>query len=164
MSQRNFDFVGWTKTALQNRRFTDADAMIRELTDLFDNVTFDERQSVFQNWIERLKSVIRHNGECFIKWLINLPLGPSSSRNRRGDITCCTPYIRIHIQIHFNIPVDIHICLHLHIWIDVPVHVHVHVPVHIDIHIGIHVDIDIDITSTSHRHHIDIDIGIDIHI
>jgi histone-lysine N-methyltransferase SETMAR len=84
MSQRNFDFVGWTKTALQNRRFTDADAMVRALTDLFDNVTFDELQSVFQNWIERLKSVIIHNGEYFIKWLIKVPLVPSSSRNRRG--------------------------------------------------------------------------------
>jgi hypothetical protein len=38
---------------------------------------------VFQNWIERLKSVIRHNGEYFIKWLIKVPLVPSSSRNRR---------------------------------------------------------------------------------
>jgi hypothetical protein len=63
LSPRNFYFVGWTKTALQNRRFTDADAMVRALTDLCDNVTFDELQSVFQNWIERLKSVIRHNGE-----------------------------------------------------------------------------------------------------
>jgi hypothetical protein len=29
-----------------------ADAMVRALTDLFDRVTFDELQSVFQNWIE----------------------------------------------------------------------------------------------------------------
>jgi hypothetical protein len=41
--------------------------MVRALTDLFDSVTFDELQSLFQNWIERLKSVIRHNGEYFIK-------------------------------------------------------------------------------------------------
>jgi hypothetical protein len=84
MSQRNFDFVGWTKTALQNRRFTDADAMVRALTDLFDNVTFDERLSVFQYWIERLNSVIIHNGEYFIKGLITVPLVPSTTRNRRG--------------------------------------------------------------------------------
>jgi hypothetical protein len=32
-----------------------ADAMVRSQTDLFDNVTFDELQSVFQNWIERLE-------------------------------------------------------------------------------------------------------------
>jgi hypothetical protein len=84
LSQRNFYFVGWTKTALQNRRSTDADAMVAALTDLFDNVTFDELQSVFQNWIERLKSVITHNGEYLINWRIKIPLVPSSSRNRRG--------------------------------------------------------------------------------
>jgi hypothetical protein len=67
-----------------------ADAMVQALTDLFDSVTFDELQSVFQNWIERLKSVIRHNGEDFIKWLIKVPLVPSSSRNRRA-IRFCTP-------------------------------------------------------------------------
>jgi hypothetical protein len=44
-----------------------ADAMVRALTHLFDSVTFDELQSVFQNWIERLKSVIRHNGKYFMK-------------------------------------------------------------------------------------------------
>jgi hypothetical protein len=44
-----------------------ADAMVRALTDLFDSVTLEELQSVFQNWIERLKSIITHNGECFIK-------------------------------------------------------------------------------------------------
>jgi hypothetical protein len=63
-----------------------ADAMVRGLTDLFDSVTFEERQSVFQNWIERLKSIIRHNGECFIKWLIKVLLVLSSSRNGRGPL------------------------------------------------------------------------------
>jgi hypothetical protein len=32
-----------------------SDAMVGALTDLFDSVTFEELQSVFQNWIERLK-------------------------------------------------------------------------------------------------------------
>jgi hypothetical protein len=41
--------------------------MVRALRALFDSVIFDELQSVFQNWIERLKSVIRHLGEYFIK-------------------------------------------------------------------------------------------------
>jgi hypothetical protein len=44
-----------------------ADAMVRALSDLFERVTFDELQSVFQNWTERLKSVITHNGEYFAK-------------------------------------------------------------------------------------------------
>jgi hypothetical protein len=40
--------------------------VLEELTDLFDTVTSEEFQSVFQNWIERLEWVIRHNGEYFI--------------------------------------------------------------------------------------------------
>jgi hypothetical protein len=48
---------------------------------------------VFQNWIERLKSVIRHLGEYFIKWLIKVLLVRSSSRNRMGVIRLCTAYI-----------------------------------------------------------------------
>jgi hypothetical protein len=67
LSLCDFWFFGLAKIALQNRRFTDADAVIEALTDLFDSVTFEELQNVFQNWIERLESVIRHNGEYFIK-------------------------------------------------------------------------------------------------
>jgi histone-lysine N-methyltransferase SETMAR len=67
LSPCDFWSSGRTKTALQNRRFTDADAVIEALTDLFSSVTFEELQNVFQNWIERLEWVIRHNGEYFIK-------------------------------------------------------------------------------------------------
>jgi hypothetical protein len=42
-------FFGSIKTALQNRKFADADAAVEELTDLFDGVTFEELQSGFQN-------------------------------------------------------------------------------------------------------------------
>jgi hypothetical protein len=43
------------------------DAEVEALTDLLGRVTFEELQSVFQNWIERLEYVIRHNEEYFIK-------------------------------------------------------------------------------------------------
>jgi hypothetical protein len=67
LSPCDFWFLGRAKTALQNQRFTDADAVIEALTGLFDSVTFEELQNVFENWIERLEWVIRHNGEYFIK-------------------------------------------------------------------------------------------------
>jgi G3E family GTPase len=67
MSPCNFWFVGWAKIALQNRRFADADAVVEGKTDLFDTVTFEELQSVFQNWIERLEWVVTHNGEYLMK-------------------------------------------------------------------------------------------------
>jgi hypothetical protein len=37
--------------------------MVKGLTHLFDSVTFEELQSVFENWIERLEWVIRYSGE-----------------------------------------------------------------------------------------------------
>jgi hypothetical protein len=67
LSPYDFWFFGWANTALQNQRFTDADAVIEARTDQFDSVTFEELQNVLQNWIERLEWVIRHNGENFIK-------------------------------------------------------------------------------------------------
>jgi hypothetical protein len=67
MSPCNLWLFGWAKTALQNRRFADADVVIKGLTDLFDSISFEELQSLFQNWIEILEWVIGHNGEYFIK-------------------------------------------------------------------------------------------------
>jgi histone-lysine N-methyltransferase SETMAR len=63
LSPCDFWVCGRAKIALQNRRFTDANAVIEALTDLFDSVTFEE----LQKEIERLEWVIRHNGEYFIK-------------------------------------------------------------------------------------------------
>jgi histone-lysine N-methyltransferase SETMAR len=51
LSPCDFWFFGSAKTALQNRRFTGADAVIAALTDLLDRVPFEK----LQNWIERLK-------------------------------------------------------------------------------------------------------------
>jgi hypothetical protein len=48
-SQSDFSFFGSVKTALQNRRFADADAVVEALTALVDRVTFDELRSGLQN-------------------------------------------------------------------------------------------------------------------
>jgi hypothetical protein len=49
MSPYNFWFFRWLKTALQTRRWIDAGVMVKGLTNLFDTVTFEEFQRVFQN-------------------------------------------------------------------------------------------------------------------
>jgi hypothetical protein len=67
LSPYGFRVFAWAKTALQNRRFADVDAMVEALTDLLRRVTFEELQSVFPNSIERLKWVIRRNGTDFSK-------------------------------------------------------------------------------------------------
>jgi hypothetical protein len=67
LSPCEFSFFGRARTALQNRRLADENVPVEALTDLFHSITFEELQSVFQNWIERLKWVIRHNEEYFIQ-------------------------------------------------------------------------------------------------
>jgi hypothetical protein len=54
---------GRAKTALQNQRFANSGDVIEGLTDLSDNVTFDELRRVFQSWIRRLDRIIRNSGE-----------------------------------------------------------------------------------------------------
>jgi hypothetical protein len=49
LSKFDSSFFACAKTALQNRRFTDADAVIEALTGLFDSITFEELQNVFKN-------------------------------------------------------------------------------------------------------------------
>jgi hypothetical protein len=54
---------GPAKTAWRNRRFVDLNHVVEALTNLFDNVAFDELQHVFQSWIRRLEQVIKNSGE-----------------------------------------------------------------------------------------------------
>jgi hypothetical protein len=62
----DFQFFGQAKTLLRNRRFADADMVVDGLINLWDNVTFEEFESMFQNWIEKLEWAIEDNRECFI--------------------------------------------------------------------------------------------------
>jgi hypothetical protein len=52
---------------LRNEEFDDADALLERLTTLFDDVTFEELQSMFLAWIRRLARVIQHPGEYLTK-------------------------------------------------------------------------------------------------
>jgi histone-lysine N-methyltransferase SETMAR len=67
LSPCDFWSFGQAKIALRDQNFADADSVFSILTDLFDWVIFEELGSVFQSWIEKLKWVIWHNGEYFIK-------------------------------------------------------------------------------------------------
>jgi hypothetical protein len=49
LSQSDFCFFGSVKTALQDRRFADADAVVEARTAMFDSVTVEELQNGFQN-------------------------------------------------------------------------------------------------------------------
>jgi hypothetical protein len=40
-----------------------ADKLLEALTNLFDSVIFEELQSVSRSWMEKVDSVIKHEGE-----------------------------------------------------------------------------------------------------
>jgi histone-lysine N-methyltransferase SETMAR len=65
LSPCDFWFFGRAKTAFQNQRFEDSNAILAALTDLWESITFEELQRVFSNWIRRLEWVIKNNGEDY---------------------------------------------------------------------------------------------------
>jgi hypothetical protein len=65
LSPFDFRFFGRAKTAIQTKSFKDPDELIEALTNLFDSITFEELQSVFHNWIRRMRWVIQKRGEYF---------------------------------------------------------------------------------------------------
>jgi hypothetical protein len=65
LSPCDFWFFGRAKTAIQDQSFEDPEELIEALTNLFDGITFEELQSVFHNWIRRLRRVIENRGEYF---------------------------------------------------------------------------------------------------
>jgi hypothetical protein len=67
LSPCDFWFFGFAKTSFRDLQFDSPEAIIEHLSDLFDGLTFDELQSVFHEWIQRLRWVIDHEGDYFIK-------------------------------------------------------------------------------------------------
>jgi hypothetical protein len=53
-SSRGFWFFGRVKNSLRDEQFDDADALLEGLSNLFDQITAEELQSVFHAWIRRL--------------------------------------------------------------------------------------------------------------
>jgi hypothetical protein len=56
------------KHSLKDREIQGVQALISGLTDIWDDLTFEDVQIVFLDLMERLSWVINNNGECYIKW------------------------------------------------------------------------------------------------
>jgi hypothetical protein len=52
---------------LEDREFNSSDEIEEGIPKVWDELTFDEVQSVFHNWISRLAWVIENGGEYIIK-------------------------------------------------------------------------------------------------
>lgn len=67
VSPCDFWIFGKCKNLLEEREISSQDELINEINQLLGDITFEELQSVFDEWIERLKFVIMNNGEYINK-------------------------------------------------------------------------------------------------
>jgi hypothetical protein len=59
--------IGILKGVLKDHEFHSSDEIEEAMTKVLDELTFDELQGVFQNWMSRLASVIENGGEYIIE-------------------------------------------------------------------------------------------------
>jgi hypothetical protein len=52
------------KGILKDREFISSDEIEDVMTKVENDLTFDDVQSIFRNWMPRLAEVIENNGEC----------------------------------------------------------------------------------------------------
>jgi hypothetical protein len=62
LSPCDFWFFEFAKQAIQDEVFDNADQFMQCLHSIFDQVTFEDLQRVFLNWMERLSWVVEHDG------------------------------------------------------------------------------------------------------
>jgi hypothetical protein len=67
LSPCDFWFFSHAKNSLRDEQFDDAVALLERLSHFFEEITLQELQSVFHEWIRRLKWVLWYHGEYFTK-------------------------------------------------------------------------------------------------
>lgn len=67
VSPCDFCLFGKCKNLLEEKEISSQDELINEINQLFNDISFEELQSIFDEWIERLKLVIMNNGEYINK-------------------------------------------------------------------------------------------------
>jgi hypothetical protein len=59
--------LGFLKEKLKDRQLRAVQSLHQAITDLRDELTFEDLQAVFLEWMNRLSWVIENKGECFIE-------------------------------------------------------------------------------------------------
>jgi hypothetical protein len=67
ISPCDFWFFGMLKGVLKDRDLNSSDEIEEAITKVGDELTFDEVESVFHNWMSHLAWVIKNEGECIIE-------------------------------------------------------------------------------------------------
>jgi histone-lysine N-methyltransferase SETMAR len=65
LSPCNFWFFGMVKQKMKDREFCSAQEMLRGLSDAWSDLTLEDIQRVFLEWMDRLTWVIENDGEYF---------------------------------------------------------------------------------------------------
>jgi hypothetical protein len=73
------------RRVLKHHEFSSSDETEELMTKVWDKLTFNERETVFHNWISRLAWVIENGGEHVIEQIRNGFPTCGESQNRRGD-------------------------------------------------------------------------------
>jgi histone-lysine N-methyltransferase SETMAR len=67
LSPCNLWLFGLMKHSLKDREIQAVQALISALTNIWDDLTFEDVQAVFLDWMERLSWVNSNNGDYYIK-------------------------------------------------------------------------------------------------
>jgi hypothetical protein len=67
LSPCEFWFFGFLKKRLRDRQLPEVQSLQQAITDLRDELTFEDVEAVFLEWMNCLSWVIENKGQCFIK-------------------------------------------------------------------------------------------------
>jgi hypothetical protein len=66
LSPCDFWLFGMLKGNMKDHAFQTVEEILEAVTLIWNGVTFEQLQSVFFNWMERLECVTSNEGECYI--------------------------------------------------------------------------------------------------
>jgi hypothetical protein len=78
---------------MRGRVFQSEEQIWVAITESWNELTFEDIQRVFHNWMERVIWVIANSGEYYQSQMVGITINFTGSRNSPGLRTFFTPYI-----------------------------------------------------------------------
>jgi hypothetical protein len=81
---------------MKERVFQSEEQILAAITESWNELTFEDIQRVFHNWMERLTWVIANSGEYYYQsQMIGITINFTGSRNSPGRSGLFTPYFSV---------------------------------------------------------------------
>jgi hypothetical protein len=93
ISLRDFWLFDFLKEKLKESELSTLDGIIEAITTIWNDVTFEELQSMFSEWIQRVTLVIEHGEEYYNKSLLQFLEGVLIGGKNMAVRTFWTPYM-----------------------------------------------------------------------